>query len=358
MHREKNNLTHYLCGSLLLLAGSLCSVSAAAYGRFGGVPYGYAGQPGPVPAYIVRRPAAPAYPGYPAARWGGYPPAGHFQAPAPERSRPAVRQPATAGQLRRPAPEAVTPAPAGGVATQQPAAAGAVAGTVLPARLADPDLPVSDKKQLFIQTMLPLIEEENRRVLRQRARALQLLQEAVEGKQPGADAVQWLQQLAESYRIEGDPLQDAAAATALQARVDVIPTGLALAQAANESGWGGSRFAQEANNVFGIWTYDPGKGIKPEQRAAGKSHLVRVFDSLRQSVRSYMHTLNSHPAYKPLRARRAQLRREKQPLEAAVLADGLVKYSELGQEYVTLIKSLIRDNELERFDYTRLAAAG
>jgi len=267
-------------------------------------------------------------------------------------------QPASTVPQRNPGSETTVSPPDEDTAQQPQVPAVPVGGQALPARLADPELPVSDKKRLFIETLLPLIEEENRRVLRQRTMAMQLLQEAGEGKQPEAESVQWLQQLAESYRIEGDPLQDAAAAKALQARIDVIPAGLALAQAANESGWGGSRFAQEANNVFGIWTYDPAKGIKPEQRAAGKSHLVRAFDSLRQSVRTYMHTLNSHPAYKPLRARRAQLRRDKQPLQAAVLADGLEKYSELGQDYVKLIKSVIRDNGLERFDHIHLATAG
>jgi Bax protein len=358
MHWVGNKLVRYLSSSLLLLGVSLFSVSGAAFGRYPAVPYGYAGHPGAVPAYVVHAPAA-AYPGYPAARWPVPPPPGRFYSFASRSGQPGAGPSAAAERHRQPGTTtAITPVIAGSVAPQRSSQSMTLAGEVLPARLADPELPVSDRKQLFIETLLPVIEMENLRVLKQRERALQLLQQASLGRQPEADAIQWLQQLAKSYRVEGDPLADAAAAAALQARVDAVPTGLALAQAANESGWGSSRFAQEANNLFGIWTYDPKQGIKPKQRASGKSHLVRVFDSLRQSVRIYLHTLNSHPAYKPLRSRRAQLRKDRLPLEAAVLADGLVKYSELGQDYVTIIKSVIRDNELERFDYTRIAAAG
>lgn len=366
MHLLSHTLVRYPRGILLLLAACLVSTSAAALGRYPAAPNVYAAPPGTAAAYYGRPPAAPAYP---AARGRAYVAPGYFHAPASQRHRPRVRQPASGGPYHRPTPmlqdadshstgsKPVTPVSAARVPPPRSSPARPETGQVLPAALTDPDLPVSDKKQLFIETLLPLIETENQRVYRQRERVLQLLQEAGRGRQPGSAAIRWLQQLAKSYRIEGDPLEDTAAAAALLARVDVIPTGLALAQAANESGWGSSRFAQEGNNLFGIWTYDPDKGIKPERRASGKTHLVRAFDSLRESVRTYINTLNSHPAYGPLRSRRAQLRKDHQPLQASLLADGLVKYSELGQDYVTLIKSLIRHNELERFDYTRIAAA-
>jgi Bax protein len=369
MRLFEHNVVRYLHGTLLMLAACLFSTSAAAWGRYPAVPSGYAGPPPGAMAGYYGRPAAAAYPGYSPARWMTHAPPGYSHAPALQRSRPRASRPASGSQYHQPVPVLqdtdglstgsvpVAHIPAVHVDPEQSSRSRVEAGQVLPARLAAPELSASDKKQLFIETLLPLIEIENLRVQKQRERALKLLQEAGRGRQPGHDAVQWLQQLAKSYRVEGDPLEDAAAAAALQARVDVIPTGLALAQAANESGWGSSRFAQEANNLFGIWTYDPEKGIKPKRRASGKTHLVRVFDSLRESVRIYISTLNSHPAYESLRSRRAQLRKEQQPLQAIVLADGLVKYSGLGQEYVTLIKNQIRHNELERIDYTRLAAA-
>jgi len=94
----------------------------------------------------------------------------------------------------------------------------------------------------------------------------------------------------------------------LVGRVDVVPPSLAIAQAAEESGWGTSRFAVEANAVFGQWTFRKGAGVVPERRDPGKRHEVRSFEGLRQSVSAYMHNLNIHWAYKEFRRVRRELR--------------------------------------------------
>ena len=94
----------------------------------------------------------------------------------------------------------------------------------------------------------------------------------------------------------------------LYRRIDVVPVGLVLAQAANESGWGTSRFSLEVNNLFGEWTYKARHGVLPQQRADGARHFVRSFGNLRASVRSYMHNINSGQAYAPLRELRARMR--------------------------------------------------
>ncbi len=159
-----------------------------------------------------------------------------------------------------------------------------------------------------------------------------------------------LQKLAGKYRVDGDPSGSKTARAELLRKIDIIPSSLALAQAANESAWGKSRFAQEANNLFGIWTYDKTRGIKPKNRAEGKTHLVRVFDNFGDSVRYYMYTLNSHPAYKPLRNIRRQLRASRQVIDGHELASGLEKYSARGQEYIDIIQRLIRQHEWARLD--------
>ncbi|HOP17854.1 MAG TPA: glucosaminidase domain-containing protein, partial [Gammaproteobacteria bacterium] len=159
-----------------------------------------------------------------------------------------------------------------------------------------------------------------------------------------------LKQLARTYRVEGNPLKDADARATLISRVDSVPASLALAQAANESAWGKSRFAREGNNLFGIWTYDEDKGIVPLRRAPGKKHLVRKFDSIGDSVRYYLHTLNSHPAYASLREIRAGMRANGQALDALMLAGGLTNYSARGEQYVELIRDMIRRFELAIYD--------
>ena len=133
-------------------------------------------------------------------------------------------------------------------------------------------------------------------------------------------------------------------------QLDVIPAGLALGQAAYESGYGTSRFAVEGNALFGQWTYG-GKGLKPlEQRKELGDHRIATFDWPFDSVRGYFLNLSSHPAYEGFRRLRAQLKAEGKPLTALALADGLISYSERGQEYVDALKGIIRVNKLDIAD--------
>jgi len=131
----------------------------------------------------------------------------------------------------------------------------------------------------------------------------------------------------------------------LLARVDVIPPKLALIQAAKESGWGTSRFARSANNLFGEWCFSEGCGVVPASRSEGRRHEVESFDSVQDAIASYVRNLNSHPSYAPLRERRAALRAAGEAPTALALADGLGRYSERGEAYVQEVKSMIRHNE-------------
>jgi uncharacterized FlgJ-related protein len=137
-------------------------------------------------------------------------------------------------------------------------------------------------------------------------------------------------------------------------RFDVIPPGLVLGQAAYESGYGTSRFAVEGNALFGEWTYG-GAGMTPsQQRKELGDHRIAAFDWPFDSVRSYFINLSAHPAYEPLRRLRADLRAKGKPLDSLALADGLVKYSERGQDYVDELKGIIRVNKLDVADHAKL----
>jgi Bax protein len=140
----------------------------------------------------------------------------------------------------------------------------------------------------------------------------------------------------------------------LISRVDVIPPALALAQAAEESGWGTSRFAKEGNAIFGQWTFALRSGLTPLKRDQGKKHQVKVFDSLIDSVRAYTVNLNSHRAYKGFRNTRQDLRRAGVPLDSQALVGKLHKYSERGQAYVSALRELINFNDLSPLDGARL----
>jgi len=115
---------------------------------------------------------------------------------------------------------------------------------------------------------------------------------------------QWLRQLADKYHIEMAALDDEQAWLLLKRRVDTIPFRLALAQAANESNWGTSRFAREGRNLFGEWCFTEGCGMVPQRRRTGMTHEVAVFSSVNESVASYLYHLNRVDIYMPLRVAR------------------------------------------------------
>lgn len=200
-------------------------------------------------------------------------------------------------------------------------------------------------KQAFYDYLKPLVEAENTRVLEQRAELEEIRAIYDRRDEPGWMQGRALKRLAKEYEVEWDPADSMAVADALWLRIDVIPEALVLAQAAKESGWGRSRFAVEAYNLFGQWCYEPGCGLVPGRRAAGATHEVAAFDSVSQSVRRYMNNLNTHERYESLRSLRSQQRQNEQPITGAALAAGLLGYSERGQPYVDEVLAMMRRNK-------------
>jgi Bax protein len=206
------------------------------------------------------------------------------------------------------------------------------------------------RKSRFIQQILPIVQKENQRLIKLRYQVINLFILINRGYLLKPQDAELLESLATKYKVKGDPLTDSASRDELLNKIDIIPSSLALAQAANESAWGQSRFSREANNLFGIWTYDANKGLKPKERDEDKKHLVRKFKHIDDSIQYYMLTLNSHPAYRKMRKIRRQLREKNLPINGKAMAKGLEKYSSRGNEYVDLIESLIEQNNWSRFD--------
>lgn len=207
---------------------------------------------------------------------------------------------------------------------------------------------VSLKKTVFFQTMLPLILKENERILADRHRLIRLKSERALGRKLTAADRLWLAVLAERYKVKDDDIDT------LMVRVDIIPPSLAMAQAAEESGWGTSRFAQVGNAIYGQWTTADGEGLVPEKRPEGMDHKVRAFDNLQQSVAAYMRNLNTHAAYTALRRERRKLRASGGALDGSLLAGTLTRYSERGAEYVDTVRTIIDANNLRELDDARL----
>jgi Bax protein len=212
-----------------------------------------------------------------------------------------------------------------------------------------------EKKTVFFRALLPIVLVENLRIWNQR---VFLLEQFGHGRiDPQSDAGQSLTTLAERYRVEGD-LNNPRVRDALLRRVDVVPVALVLAQAAQESGWGTSRFALEANNLFGVWTWDEDEGSTPINRPSDASHFVRIYPDVQSSVRAYLHNINIGFAYAGFRALRAEMRSQGKPLDPIELAGTLDRYSTAGDLYVANIRTMIRSNELSKLSNLSLAPLG
>ncbi len=203
-----------------------------------------------------------------------------------------------------------------------------------------------ERKQVFVEYFLPLVQEANAAIQAQRERLARLRE---------AQSLDWWQRrwvldLAAQYGLDTFDPENPDHWRTLQRRVDIVPPSLTLAQAAKESGWGTSRFAVEGFNFFGQWCYEPGCGLVPARRAKDADYEVATFPSPLHSVEYYLHNLNTHDAYHELRVIRERLRASGQPVSGPELADGLNRYSERGADYVSEVKAMIRHNELGRFD--------
>lgn len=208
-------------------------------------------------------------------------------------------------------------------------------------------LEAARRKVLFLRALLPLVLAENRRLRQERLWLEGVMAHHGQHSKPVHDR---LQRLAREYGLEAVADESPVLIAQLHERIDELPVGLVLAQAANESGWGTSRFSREANNLFGEWTYNAAEGIVPLRRAPGGRHYVRRFAMPYDSVRSYMNTINRGHAYTSLRKLRSGMRREGRALDPLLLANGLVRYSERGEVYVAAIQALIRSNGLDTLE--------
>ena len=202
------------------------------------------------------------------------------------------------------------------------------------------------KKDTFIKIVMPLILDENNKILENRKKLFKIL-----GKQNNSRGEKvWLKRRFEDYEIKNDDV------TELKLRMDIIPVSVAIAQAAKESGWGTSRFALEGNAMFGQWTY--GKdGIKPKD-SKGKEHKVLKFPMLRSSIVAYQKNLNTHKAYGAFREKRADLREANKKISGLDLVSHIESYAATGKEYVKTLTSIISQNKLTDFDSSVLMNTG
>tara|TARA_B100000963_G_scaffold114873_1_gene100065 strand:+ start:600 stop:2099 length:1500 start_codon:yes stop_codon:yes gene_type:complete len=199
------------------------------------------------------------------------------------------------------------------------------------------------KKETFIKIVLPLIVAENERILADRKKLITL----ADKKFTTDLEKQWLRQKLLEYKVKKGDLKQ------LLIRMDIIPTSIALAQAAKESGWGTSRFALEGNAIFGQWTWS-GQGIAPLDRESNKNHKILKFPILRASVKAYQNNLNTHKSYSKFRQKRLALRDKNKTIKGLELTETLNNYAQTGTEYTKILNQIIKQNRLMDFEPVRL----
>lgn len=211
---------------------------------------------------------------------------------------------------------------------------------------------VQTKKRLFFRALAPIALYANKLVLQERSRVEELVSRYRAGQPWAAPDAEWMTELAVRYKVidSAEQVLEADAVDELLQRVDMVPISLTLSQAAEESGWGTSRFAAEGNALFGQWTWGD-KVIKPKQQRAGMGNYgIAAFDTTLDSVRAYMQNLNTHRAYGELRAKRAELREHGEPITGRILAGTLTSYSERGAAYVETLYTIMNANRLDPAD--------
>ena len=197
---------------------------------------------------------------------------------------------------------------------------------------------IKAKKETFLQIVLPLVVAENEKIETDRNYLLKVIRD-----NDSSEKLQWLKRKFKEYKVKDGDINE------LIEKVDIVPTSIALAQAAKESGWGTSRFALEGNAIFGQWTWD-GVGIEPLDKSDDQGHKILKFPILRASVKAYITNLNTHPSYKNFREKRLMLRQSNKALSGIDLIHELENYAETGKEYTRTLEQIIEQNDLQEFE--------
>ncbi len=208
---------------------------------------------------------------------------------------------------------------------------------------------ISDRKEEFINIVLPIIVDQNQKIISLRQKLIDSKNYLNQNKTLIQADQSLIKNLATKYSVSIKNRHKIDIINDLLISIDIIPNSIVLAQAANESGWGSSRFATEYNALFGESTYDSKAGIVPSEREEGKKHLVKYFKTIDKSVESYFTNINSHFAYDKFRELRKIFRDKNNSFNVNLLVGKLGAYA-VDDEYVDTIVSIIDDNKLTKYD--------
>jgi len=196
-----------------------------------------------------------------------------------------------------------------------------------------PKMTVQEKKERFKKLLLPAVTEAYNNLNR---RYLEVAQELKQERQSAR-----INQLKQEYKAASDQ--------ELLAALKPHPISIALAQAAIESAWGTSRFFREANNVFGVWSFDPNEPrIAAGQKRGDKTIWVKRYKNVTASVLDYYRVIAKGNAFTAFRTLRLNSN------DPFMLVTKLDRYSERGGEYGKELTAMIRFNKFTTYDQHKL----
>ena len=194
-------------------------------------------------------------------------------------------------------------------------------------------LTVDESKEKFIAAVLPAILIAKYRLDQDRDELINLFQKE-----------SWSMEDSSFFKIQVARF-NTDDSTQLLSRMRTHPNSIVLVQAAVESGWGSSRFFQEANNLFGIWSYDPNEPrIAANYSREDQQVYLRKYADVSESITDYFETVGRSRPY-----RRFRKARESSD-DVDVLLPYLKYYSERRDAYVDQLRTIIRQNNLTRYD--------
>lgn len=194
-------------------------------------------------------------------------------------------------------------------------------------------LSIQNKKQSFIDMIVPSILIVKRRICQDRERVIALINQGELSKEERV----WLTKKRHIFKAKDN--------NELYKKMGTHPTSIVVAQAIIESGWGTSRFFEQANNLFGVWSFTEHEERMEANESRGEQRVyLRKYTSIEQSINDYFILLSTQEAYQAFRDKRL---RSQNPFE---LIQELDKYSELGDVYIRNLKETIEKNGLELYD--------
>ncbi len=192
-----------------------------------------------------------------------------------------------------------------------------------------PGISVQEKKQRFTKIITPPVHRVYSDLMQQYQEAIKLIQTDENNEKLNA--------LKSKYNVTTHE--------ELLMALKPHPQSIAIAQAAMESSWATSRFFKEANNIFGVWSFNKNEPrIAAAKNRGNKTIWLKKYASIEDSIRDYYRTLATGRAFKEFRELKMKTNN---PYE---LVKKLDRYSEKGIEYGRELAEIIRFNKFYTYD--------